>query len=91
MRRTRMYDLLFGISVGAIAGILFSPYAGRKTRARIARAANYGASYMRDRGEDVGDVMLEWFDRGRDELLRHRGDVAEAIRRGASACKQAVS
>jgi gas vesicle protein len=91
MRGTRFYDLLFGVSVGIITGILFSPYAGRKTRAHIARAANHGASYMKHRGEEMGDSVMHLMDLGRDEYLRHRGDIADMIRRGANACKQAVS
>jgi gas vesicle protein len=91
MRGTRFYDLLFGVSVGIITGILFSPYAGRKTRAHIARAANHGASYMKHRGEDMGETVMDLIDRSTHEFLRHRDEVAEAIRRGANACKQAVS
>jgi gas vesicle protein len=91
MRETRIYDLLIGLGVGVAAGLLLAPNAGKKTRARITKAATDGTAYAIDCGETVSEALLDFIDKGKDEIARERETVADAIKRGTHAYKRAIN
>lgn len=56
------------------------------------------ASYCKDRSATVSDAVMDFiehgkhfFEHGRDEILRQKVGVTEAIKRGSHAYKQAVN
>jgi gas vesicle protein len=93
-----MKNFLIGLGVGAAAGILCAPYSGKKTRERITDTANHGASYCKDRTATASDAVMEFieqgrhfFEHGREEILRQKLGLTEAIKRGSDAYKRAVN
>ena len=87
MEKTHMCDFLIGLSMGATTALLFAPYSGKKTRARITEAANNGGAYVKHCSETVSDAVLRVI----DDIARQKEGVTEAIKRGTHVYKQAVS
>ena len=85
--KTRIGEFLIGVGVGTAIGMLFAPRAGEKTRARLSEVANQGACHVKDYGGTLTDAIVGL----KNEVERQRHGVAEAIRRGTSAYKQAVN
>ena len=91
MERTDLFKLLIGFSVGAATGFLLAPDAGKKMRSEITDAAAGGANYLKGRTETVRDAVLDLLEERRDDIVRHKEGLAEAIKRGTEAYKRVVS
>jgi gas vesicle protein len=85
--KTRIGEFLIGVGVGTAIGMLFAPRAGDKTRARLGEVANQGACHVKDYSVSLSDAVIGL----KNEIERQRHGVAEAIKRGTSAYKQAVN
>jgi gas vesicle protein len=86
---------LAGLSVGALAGILYAPKSGRETREDLANNAQKGKEYLRARGKQVAeqvgtlvdrskDQLSDYMDRGRDAVGRGRAQWEDFVDRGKS-------
>lgn len=91
MKKKDLCTFLIGLSMGAVAALLFAPYSGKKTRARITDAATNGAAYVKDCGETASGAVLGFIEQGKDQIERLKEGFAEAIERGTRAYKQAVN
>jgi len=78
MEKIHISEFLIGMSMGAATALLFAPYSGKRTRARITQSAINGAAYFKGCGEKVSDAILGAI----DEITQHKEGFAEAIRRG---------
>ena len=83
MERSHACVFLIGFGMGATVGLLFAPYSGRRTRARITGAAVDGAAHVKEYGETVRDAVLG--------VVEHSKEgVGDAIKRGTRAYRRAV-
>lgn len=66
---------LAGMSVGAIAALLFAPKSGKETRELIGRKAEEGSDYVVAKGRELRRQAEDFVDRGRKgaERLAERG------------------
>jgi gas vesicle protein len=91
MDRDDLANFLVGLGVGAIAGLLFAPYAGAETRGILAGKAGGVPDYVRDRGVSVRDTAGELLQRGREIMNRQRDHLREAIDAGKQAYRDTVN
>jgi gas vesicle protein len=87
MERTGIGSLLIGIGMGAAMAMLFTPSSGPKTRARINKAANEGATHFKE----MCDTVVHVVEHGKDQIAKQKEGVTEAIKRGSDAYRRAVS
>lgn len=77
------YSFISGLALGSLIGaglaLLLAPQSGRRTRRRIARAAEDIGDEARDRIEDVAD-----------EMRHHARDAVRAAERGGTRLKETV-
>ncbi len=90
MERTDLFKLLVGFSVGAAAGLLLAPDSGKKMRSGITGAAAGGATYLKGCSETVRDAVLDILEESKDDIVRHKEGLAEAIKRGTEAYRRVV-
>jgi len=91
MERTGIGSLLIGIGMGAAMAMLFAPSSGTKTRARLNKAANEGATHFKEMCDTVVHAMDHAVEQGKDQIAKQRVGVTEAIKRGSEAYRRAVS
>jgi gas vesicle protein len=87
MERTGIGSLLIGIGMGAAMAMLFTPSSGPKTRARITKAANEGATHFKG----MCDSVIDMVEHSKDQIAKQKEGVSEAIKRGSEAYRRAVS
>lgn len=71
--------LALGTLIGAGVALLLAPQSGRRTRKRIARAA-----------EDLGDEARDRLEDAADDVRRHAEHAVRAAERGGSRLKDSV-
>jgi len=93
---SRSYGLawfLAGLGIGALAGVLYAPKAGKETREELVNGAREGSEYLRQRGRDAAaqvgalvdkgkDQVGDYVDRGREVIDRSRAQWEEFVERG---------
>ncbi|HTS77524.1 MAG TPA: YtxH domain-containing protein [Bryobacteraceae bacterium] len=56
---------LLGIAAGAVAGLLYAPQAGWRTRAKVAAKSKQGRRFLAEQSCELRDNVSETFGRGR--------------------------
>jgi len=87
MERSNATEFMIGLTLGSVTALLFAPRSGKKTRSWIGETATEGASYVKDRGENV----LHFIEHSKDKIVRHKQSVAQALKQCTYAYKRAVS
>lgn len=77
---------LAGLGIGALAGILYAPKAGKETREDIARGAREGTEYLRVKGRQAAESVGDLVDKGKERVSvfvdRGKEQVSEYVERG---------
>ena len=72
-----LMGVLGGVAVGAVAGILFAPAKGTKTRKRIMKKGNNLKKDMKNKFEDVYKTISTKYDNVLDHAKEFAGDHQE--------------
>jgi gas vesicle protein len=72
-----LIGVLGGVAVGAVAGILFAPAKGTKTRKRIMKKGNNLKKDMKNKFEDVYKTVSTKYDSVLDQAKEFAGDHQE--------------
>ena len=81
---------LFGLGVGAAAGILFAPTSGDETREQLRQRAEEGREYLKRRGGELRVRTEEAIGRGREAVQGQREQLSAALEAGRRAYRDAT-
>jgi len=82
---------LAGVSIGAIAGVLYAPRSGDETRQALRSRAEDGREFMRDRARQARQQAEGWADRGREVLNQQKEQFRSAYEAGRQAYHEATA
>lgn len=80
---------LAGLGIGAAVGVLYAPKAGRETRDDIARYAQEGSEYAKERARQYKDQANEWVERGKGAVSQQKDQIRSAFEAGKQAFREA--
>lgn len=81
---------LFGLGVGAAAGILFAPQSGEETREDLRLRAGEGREYLKRRSGELRVKTEQAIDRGRVAMQGQREQLSSALEAGRRAYREAT-
>jgi gas vesicle protein len=76
---------LTGVSIGALAGVLFAPQSGKRTRELIANQAGESSEYLFQKGRELREQAAECVKRGKGVLAEKREHLVSAVAAGREA------
>ncbi|PYT14168.1 MAG: hypothetical protein DMG59_18175 [Acidobacteria bacterium] len=82
MDNNRYLWFAYGIGFGAVAGLLFAPKSGARTRAMIAAKAREGQHFVKDQSAEIREKMAGAIDRSKDMMRRSTEGVSAAVEAG---------
>ncbi len=93
---------LLGVGVGVAAGVLLAPRAGEETRQMLLDRAGEGTDYLkartdegreyiRRRADDIKDSAADLYDKGVNEISKHKETLNAAVESGKQAYRDAVT
>jgi len=82
---------LAGLGLGALAGVLYAPRAGRETREALRVRAEEGREYVRNRAQQAREQAAEWADRGREVVNQQKEQFRAAYEAGRQAYRDATT
>jgi gas vesicle protein len=74
-----------GVGVGLAVGLLFAPKSGEETRALLKERAEEGRDLLKRKSSEVRDQATDFYERGKEAVLRQREQVAAAVEAGRQA------
>lgn len=89
MEKTNIGNFLVGCCLGAAAGVLLAPQSGRRTRARITKAATDGKHSVQRYGKSAQGAVITVMEHSKDYIARQSSGVTEAIKRGSEVFRRA--
>ncbi len=81
---------LFGLGVGAAAGILFAPKTGDETREDLRLRAGESREFLKRRSGELRVQAEQAIDRGREKVLGQREQLSAALEAGRRAYRDAT-
>lgn len=79
---------LFGLGVGAAAGILFAPKSGEETREELRHRAEEGREYLKRRSGELRVEAEHAYSRGREAFQGQREQLSAALEAGRRAYRE---
>jgi len=70
---------LAGLSLGAIAAILYAPKSGRETRKAIVTGMDDGREYLASLGRNARQQVSDWVDSGKEMVSGKKRQINAAI------------
>ncbi len=80
---------LAGLGIGAALGVLYAPKSGKETRDDIARYAQEGSGYVKERARQYRDQANQWVERGKDVVSQQKEQIRSAVEAGKQAYREA--
>ncbi len=80
---------LAGLGIGAAVGVLYAPKAGRETREDLARYAQEGSDYVKERAKQYRDQAGTWVDKGKEVVSQQKDQLRNAFEAGKQAYREA--
>ena len=80
---------LAGLGIGAAVGVLYAPKSGKETRDDIAKYAQDGSDYVKDRAKQYKVQANQWVDRGKDVVNTQKEQIRNAVEAGRQAYREA--
>jgi gas vesicle protein len=70
---------LAGLSLGAVAAILYAPKSGRETRKAIVTGMDDGREYLASLGRNARQQVSDWVDSGKEMVSGKKRQINAAI------------
>lgn len=80
---------LAGLGIGAALGVLYAPKSGKETRDDLARYAQEGSGYVKDRARQYRDQANQWVERGKEVVSTQKEQIRSAVEAGKQAYREA--
>ncbi len=80
---------LAGLGIGAAVGVLYAPKSGRETREDIARYAQEGSGYVKERARQYRDQANDLVERGKEAVAAQKDQIRSAFEAGKQAYREA--
>ena len=90
MANSQLPYFLFGLGVGAAAGMLFAPKSGEETREDLRLRAEEGREYLKRRSDEWREQAGQAIDRGREAVQGQRDQLSAALEAGRRAYREAT-
>lgn len=82
---------LAGLGIGAIVALLMAPKAGSETRDLIARKADEGRDFARQKSKAFRKDAESYLDKGKDVVAKQKEQLSAALEAGKSAYRSEKS
>jgi gas vesicle protein len=82
---SRFIYFIAGVGIGALAGVLFAPRAGKETRQLLADRASEGRELIAKKSREVREQATDYMERGKGVLAQQRQHLTAAIDAGKQA------
>lgn len=76
---------LVGLGLGTAIGMLFAPYSGRETRAKLRERAEEGKDFLTEKAEDLRTEAEQYVAKGKEVVAQQKETLAAAIEAGRQA------
>ena len=90
MSKNHVLAALTGLGVGAGLALLFAPESGPLLRRRIAHRARGEARRLRHEAEELQLTAATLMERGKEEAIRQRDGLVNAVEAGKRAYRESV-
>jgi gas vesicle protein len=80
-----------GLGLGVAVGVLFAPKSGNETREYLRSKAEEGADLVKRRTVELKETAAEAVERSKQNLQRHKDNLAAAVEAGKHAYRDSVS
>jgi len=82
---------LAGLGIGAIVALLMAPKAGSETRELIAKKADEGRDFARQKSRELRKDAEGYLDKGRDVIAKQKEQLSAALEAGKGAYRSEKS